>query len=158
MTAKQPQDHKTKAEKAVEPHGPDEKFVFTSRDGSLTFTLPYLENLTRRQVKAVQGASQEDADEVLFELNANKLETLWNQVDTLAGKLNFPRERLEEAIGKAMEPFTEGDDPDVVMESHTHWAVGHVDGFSVRVHRDGEVLSEYARRRTSPSLRWKVRN
>ena len=86
MTAKQPQDHKTKAEKAVEPHGPDEKFVFTSRDGSLTFTLPYLENLTRRQVKAVQGASQEDADEVLFELllSAEEFEklddlTLWDQ-------------------------------------------------------------------------------
>ena len=30
-------------------------------------------------------------------------------------------------IRKAMLPFTEGDDPDVVMESHSHWAVGHVD-------------------------------
>ncbi len=40
-----------------------------------------------------------------------------------------------DAIAKAMEPFTDGDDPDVVMESHGHWAVGHVDGFSVRVFR-----------------------
>lgn len=36
-------------------------------------------------------------------------------------------------ITKAMESFTEGDDPDVVFESHSHWAVGHVDGFSLRV-------------------------
>jgi hypothetical protein len=36
-------------------------------------------------------------------------------------------------INKAMMPFTEGDDPDVVFESHNHWAVGHVDGFSIRV-------------------------
>lgn len=36
-------------------------------------------------------------------------------------------------IEKSLEPFTEGDDPDVVMESHNHWAVGHVDGFSIRV-------------------------
>jgi len=40
-------------------------------------------------------------------------------------------------IAKAMAPFTEGDDPDVVFESHSHWLVGHVDGFSIRVF-DGE--------------------
>jgi len=44
-----------------------------------------------------------------------------------------------EHIAKAMEPFAERDDPDVVMESHDHWAVGHVDGFSIRVYRDGEI-------------------
>ena len=44
-----------------------------------------------------------------------------------------------DAIAEAMEPFTDGDDPDVVMESHSHWAVGHVDGFSIRVYRDGEI-------------------
>ncbi len=36
-------------------------------------------------------------------------------------------------IAKAMEPFAEGNDPDVVFEAHSHWAVGHVDGFSLRV-------------------------
>ena len=36
-------------------------------------------------------------------------------------------------IAKAMKRFTEGDDPNVVFESHNHWAVGHVDGFSIRV-------------------------
>ena len=82
-TAKTPQDHKAKA---VEPHDPSEKFVFVSRDGELTFTLPYLENLTRRQVKAVQASAKEDADEVLFELllSAEEFEqlddlTLWDQ-------------------------------------------------------------------------------
>lgn len=39
---------------------------------------------------------------------------------------------------QAMEPFTDGDDPDVVMESHSHWAVGHIDGFSIRVFNDGK--------------------
>lgn len=84
--AKQPQDRLPKNEKAVEPHDPSEKFVFTSRDGELTFTLPYLENLTRRQVKAVQASAKEDADEVLFELllSAEEFEqlddlTLWDQ-------------------------------------------------------------------------------
>lgn len=47
------------------------------------------------------------------------------------------------AIAKAMEPFTDGDDPDVVMESHSHWAVGHVDGFSIRVYRDGEITDAF---------------
>ena len=41
-----------------------------------------------------------------------------------------------------MEPFTETDDPDVVMESHGHWAVGHVDGF-IRVFRDGEITEAF---------------
>src|SRR5947209_7652271 len=48
-----------------------------------------------------------------------------------------------DAIAGAMEPFTDCDDPDVVMESHSHWAVGHVDGFSIRVFRDGEVTDAF---------------
>ena len=48
-----------------------------------------------------------------------------------------------DAIAKAMEPFTDGDDPDVVMETHNHWAVGHVDGFSIRVYRDGEITEAF---------------
>jgi hypothetical protein len=48
-----------------------------------------------------------------------------------------------EQIAKALEPFTEGDDPDVVMESHSHWAVGHVDGFSIRVYRDGQITDAF---------------
>lgn len=47
------------------------------------------------------------------------------------------------AIAEAMTPFTVGDDPDVVMESHDHRAVGHVSGFSVRVYRDGEITDAF---------------
>lgn len=43
------------------------------------------------------------------------------------------------AIAEALQPFAEGDDPDVVFETHDHWASGWVSGFSVRVRRDGEV-------------------
>lgn len=47
-------------------------------------------------------------------------------------------------IEKALEPFTEGDDPDVVMESHNHWAVGHIDGFSIRVFdQDGKITQAF---------------
>src|ERR1700683_153047 len=46
-------------------------------------------------------------------------------------------------IENALEAFTEGDDPDVVFESHSHWAVGHVDGFSLRVFRDGEITEAF---------------
>jgi len=46
-------------------------------------------------------------------------------------------------IAEAMRPFTVGEDPDVVMESHDHWAVGRVDGFSVRVHWDGEITDAF---------------
>ncbi|HET6574093.1 MAG TPA: hypothetical protein VFG68_10855 [Fimbriiglobus sp.] len=47
------------------------------------------------------------------------------------------------AIAKALEPFTEGDDPDVTFESHNHWAVGHIDGFSVRVFRSGKITEAF---------------
>lgn len=50
----------------------------------------------------------------------------------------------EQAINKRMKPFTEGDDADVVIESHGHWAVGHVDGFSLRVRKsDGRVTPAF---------------
>ena len=58
-----------------------------------------------------------------------------------------------DAIAEAMEPFTEGDDPDVVMESHDHWAVGHVDGFSIRVYRNGEITEAF-RSTTTLWSRW----
>lgn len=47
------------------------------------------------------------------------------------------------AIGKALEPFTEGDDPDVVAENHHHWAVGWIEGFSIRVFRDGQITDAF---------------
>ena len=47
-------------------------------------------------------------------------------------------------IAKLLAPFAEGDDPDVVFESHSHWAVGHVDGFSIRVHgKDGRITQAF---------------
>ncbi len=46
-------------------------------------------------------------------------------------------------IAKALEPFTEDDDPDVVFESHSHWAVGHIDGVSVRVFKNGQVTEAF---------------
>jgi len=46
-------------------------------------------------------------------------------------------------IAEAMKPFTETDDPDVVFESHDHHLVGHADGFSVRVYRDGKITKAF---------------
>ena len=48
-------------------------------------------------------------------------------------------------IRTAMKPFADADDPDVVFESHSHWAVGHVDGFSVRVFKHGEITPAFQR-------------
>lgn len=48
-----------------------------------------------------------------------------------------------EQIRQALEKYTEGDEPDVVEESHTHWAVGHVDGFSLRVFNNGEITEAF---------------
>jgi hypothetical protein len=46
-------------------------------------------------------------------------------------------------IAEALRPFSEIENPDVVFESHSHWAVGHVDGFSMRVYRAGEVTNAF---------------
>ena len=40
-------------------------------------------------------------------------------------------------------PFSETENPDVVFESHSHWAVGHVDGFSIRVYRDDQITDAF---------------
>jgi hypothetical protein len=48
-----------------------------------------------------------------------------------------------EVIAKALTPFSAGDDADVVFETHAHWAVGHVDGFSIRVYRDGAITDAF---------------
>ena len=47
------------------------------------------------------------------------------------------------AIDKAMEPFTEADDPDVVAEHHHHWACGWIDGYSIRVYRNGQITEAF---------------
>jgi len=39
-------------------------------------------------------------------------------------------------IAEALRPFSKTENPDVVFEGHSHWPVGHVDGFSMRVYRD----------------------
>ena len=48
-------------------------------------------------------------------------------------------------IRRALEPFTNADDPDVVFESHRHWAVGHIGGVSIRVNRNGEITEAFRR-------------
>jgi len=55
---------------------------------------------------------------------------------------------LEESNQKVMADrlrrFSEGDDPDIVFEEHSHWVVGHMDGFSVRVvGPDGTVTDAF---------------
>ena len=48
-----------------------------------------------------------------------------------------------DAVAEALKAFSEMDDADVVFESHDHWAVGHVDGFSIRVYRNGETTEAF---------------
>lgn len=48
----------------------------------------------------------------------------------------------EQAINERLKQFAEGNDPELVFESHSHWAVGHVDGFSLRVYKpDGSTIT-----------------
>lgn len=47
------------------------------------------------------------------------------------------------AIAKEMEK--EEFEPDVLPQSHSHWAVGHMDGYAIRVYRDGEITEAFAK-------------
>ena len=50
----------------------------------------------------------------------------------------------EQAINDRLRPFSEGDDPDLLFERHSHWAVGYIDGFSIRVYRpDGSITPAF---------------
>jgi hypothetical protein len=67
-----------------------------------------------------------------------------------SGLLDQSNDRV---IAGAMAPYTEGDDPDVVFERHSHFAVGWIDGFSVRVLRDGRPTEAFrAYRRLAEKL------
>lgn len=48
-----------------------------------------------------------------------------------------------ESIAEALKAISETDDVDVVFESHNHWACGHIDGFSIRVYRNGEITEAF---------------
>jgi hypothetical protein len=51
------------------------------------------------------------------------------------------------AIAKALEPFLEDEQENIFNESHSHWAVGYLDGYCIRVHplddKKIPVLDEY---------------
>jgi hypothetical protein len=46
-----------------------------------------------------------------------------------------------EAIADAMKPFL--DHGDVMEEHHNHWACGWVDGYAIRVYRDGKITDAF---------------
>jgi len=46
-------------------------------------------------------------------------------------------------IDRELAPYTGGEDPDAVKESHSHWACGWIDGYSIRVRRDGQITGAF---------------
>lgn len=51
------------------------------------------------------------------------------------------------AISKALTPFLEDEQEDISEQSHSHWAVGYLDGYAIRVHPLNEegipIVNEY---------------
>ena len=43
-------------------------------------------------------------------------------------------------IAKALEPYQ---DTDVIAEHHGHWAVGFIDGYAIRVFKDGKITQAF---------------
>lgn len=48
-----------------------------------------------------------------------------------------------DAIDEAMAPFLDQEPADVMAEHHHHWAVGWVEGYAIRVYRDGQVTDAF---------------
>lgn len=48
-----------------------------------------------------------------------------------------------EQISKSLQPFIDDDAPNVIEEDHSHWAVGWIKGWSVRVYRDGQITEAF---------------
>lgn len=46
-------------------------------------------------------------------------------------------------IGKSLQRFVKAADPDVVPESHYHWACGWIAGFSIRVFKRGRITKAF---------------
>jgi hypothetical protein len=67
----------------------------------------------------------------------------WSIVYTHNRDSGLPAQSNAAMIAEALRPFSKTENPDVVFESHSHWAVGHVDGFSMRVYRAGEVTDAF---------------
>jgi len=76
----------------------------------------------------MRGYKLEDADEWLVWYTSNRDSGLLAQSN-------------EQAINQRLQPFSQGNDPDLVFERHSHWAVGYMDGFSIRIHRTNNSLS-----------------
>jgi hypothetical protein len=47
----------------------------------------------------------------------------------------------EQAINKRLQPFSEGNGPDLVFERHSSWLVGHIDGFSILVFKPDHTIT-----------------
>ena len=66
---------------------------------------------------------------------------LWYSSSRDAGLLEQSNEKV---FNERLRPFSEGDDPDLVFERHSHWAVGYLDGFSIRVYQqDGTITPAF---------------
>jgi len=48
-----------------------------------------------------------------------------------------------DAIDEALAPFADGDSADVRAEHHGHWACGWIDGYSIRVYRNGQITEAF---------------
>lgn len=67
----------------------------------------------------------------------------WAIVYTSNRDSGLTDESNESVINATLEPFSKGDDPDVVFERHSHFLVGYVDGFSIRVRKNGELTEAF---------------
>lgn len=67
----------------------------------------------------------------------------WMIVYTRHRDADLLEESNAAVIDRELGPFLEGEDPDVLAEHHRHWASGYVEGYAIRVWRDGEITPAF---------------
>src|SRR5262249_22719158 len=66
---------------------------------------------------------------------------LWMGWYTSSRDAGLLEQSNEQAINDRLRPFSEGHHTYLVFERHSHWAVGHLDGFSIRVFKDDGTIT-----------------
>jgi hypothetical protein len=74
-----------------------------------------------------------------YDLEAPERWCLWYTSHRDAGLLEQSNETV---FNNRLAPFAEGDSPDVAFERHSHWAVGHLSGVSIRAFRDDGTITD----------------
>ena len=67
----------------------------------------------------------------------------WGIYYTVTRDSSLLEESNGAAIDKLLQPFIDSDSPNIMSESHNHWACGWIDGYAIKVYDDSGFTPEF---------------